>query len=68
MAALVDGRSSRSFWKCSELLRHQGQPWNHKRIYRVYCRMKLNHRRRARRRFPKRLTVQLYVPKLPGTV
>jgi putative transposase len=30
--------------------------------------MKLNHRRRARRRLPKRVRVPLYVPKLPDTV
>ena len=68
LASLVDGRPSRGFWKCRKLLRRQGKPWNHKRIYRVYCHMKLNHRRRARRRLPKRLRVPLYVPKLPDTV
>ena len=68
LAALVDGRPSRGFWKCRKLLRRQGKPWNHKRIYRVYCQMKLNHRRRAKRRLPQRLRVPLYVPKLPDTV
>jgi putative transposase len=68
LAALVDGRPSRGFWKCRKLLRRQGRSWNHKRIYRVYCQMKLNHRRRAKRRLPKRHRVPLYVPKLPNTV
>ncbi len=56
------------FWKCRKLLRRQQKPWNHKRIYRVYCAMKLNLRRPAKRRLPKRLRVPLYVPKLPDTV
>jgi putative transposase len=68
LAALVDGRPSRGFWKCRKLLRRQGKAWNHKRIYRVYCAMKLNLRRPAKRRLPKRLRVPLYVPKLPDTV
>ena len=68
MAALVEGRPSRGFWKCRKLLRRQGRGWNHKRIYRVYCLMKLNHRRRARRRLPKRHRVPLYVPRLPDTI
>lgn len=29
LAALVEGRPSRGFWKCRKLLRRQGQPWNH---------------------------------------
>ena len=68
LAKLVDGRPSRGFWKCRKLLRRQGRRWNHKRIYRVYCQMKLNHRRRAKRRLPKRHRVPLYVPCLPDTV
>ena len=62
------GRPSRGFWKCRKLLRRQGRPWNHKKIYRVYCLMKLNLRRKAKQRLPKRLRVPLYVPRLPDTV
>ncbi len=68
LAALVEGRPSRGFWKCRKLLKRQGHPWNHKRIYRVYKRMKLHLRRPAKKRLPKRLRVPLYVPRLPDTV
>jgi putative transposase len=68
LAALVEGRPSRGFWKCRKLFKRQGYPWNHKRIYRVYKRMNLHLRRPAKRRLPKRLRVPLYVPALPDTV
>lgn len=68
LAGLVEGRPSRGFWKCRKILRRQGFPWNHKRIYRVYKRMKLHLRRPAKKRLPKRHRVELYVPKLPDAV
>ena len=68
LAKLVEERPSRGFWKCSDQLRKQRRDWNPKRIYRVYKAMKLNLRRAARRRLPKRERVALYVPKLPDTV
>lgn len=68
LADLVKDRPSRGFWKCRKLLRRQGRGWNHKRIYRVYKAMRLNLRRAAKRRLPKRLRVPLYVPRLPDTV
>ncbi|MFX8785968.1 IS3 family transposase, partial [Acinetobacter baumannii] len=36
--------------------------WNHKRIYRVYTDLKLNIRRRCRRRIPTRIKQALYQP------
>ena len=68
LAELVEARPSRGFWKCHKILRRRGYDWNHKRTYRVYKRMKLNIRRRARKRLPKRHRVELYVPRLPDTV
>lgn len=68
LAKLVEDRPSRGFWKCYKMLRRQGRGWNHKQVYRVYCAMKLNLRRKAKKRLPKRERIPLYVPRHPGTV
>lgn len=68
LAKLVEARPSRGFWKCCDQLRKARPDWNHKRIYRVYKAMRLNLRRAAKRRLPKRERVALYVPKFPDTV
>lgn len=62
LQVLVDRHPRRGFWKYYKQLRRSGQDWNHKRVYRVYCAMKLNHRRRAKQRVPVRDPQPLYVP------
>jgi putative transposase len=37
------------FWKCFNWIRAQGHKWNHKRVWRTYCAMKLNLLRRKKR-------------------
>jgi len=50
------------FKKMTDYLRNQGYPWNHKRVYRVYCEMKLNLRVKPKKRLPIRTPKPLIVP------
>ena len=47
LARLVEDKPTRGFGKCCQLLGKTHPHWNGKRIYRVYCAMKLNLRPRT---------------------
>ena len=62
LLALVEKHSRWGFPKCRKRLKALGHRWNHKRIYRVYLELKLNIRRKAKRRLPSRSPLPLVVP------
>ncbi len=68
LSELVDKHPSIGFWKCYHRIRRQGYHWNHKRVYRVYTQMKLNIRRRAKKRLPARVKQTLFQPERKNQV
>lgn len=50
------------FSKLFQLLRRRGHRWNHKRVHRVYCALKLNLRRKGNKRLPSRNPEPLAAP------
>ena len=59
--AVLEKSPRAGFWKCFGRMRFKGFPFNHKRVYRVYCQMGLNLRRRTKRVLPKRIAQPLEV-------
>ncbi|EOW6930333.1 TPA: IS3 family transposase [Serratia marcescens] len=50
------------FKKLFQLLRRQGNTWNHKRVHRIYCLLKLNFRRKGKQRLLVRNPASLATP------
>ena len=59
---LAHQRPEEGFPKLFKRLRRQGWRWNHKRVHRVYCSLKLNKRRKGKKRLPTRCPLPLVVP------
>jgi putative transposase len=60
--AVVEKRPRWGFWKCYDRMRIEGYLWNHKRVHRVYCALRLNLPRRTKRRVPARNPLPLEAP------
>ena len=68
LLALAEQKPGLGFWKLFRRLRRLGHEWNHQRVYRVYCLLKLNLRRRTKKRLPPRDPLPLLVPEQPNQV
>jgi putative transposase len=62
MLDLADKHKRYGFRKIFHLLKKSGLPWNHKRAYRIYCELKLNLKRKPKKRLPVREKVALGQP------
>ena len=68
LQAVVEKHPRHGFWKCYRRMRRAGHSWNHKRVHRVYCALKLNLPRRTKRRLPTRVRQPLDAPASLNTV
>lgn len=59
---LVEQKPARGFWYYYGRIRNEGLVWNHKKVKRVYNLMKLNLRRKHKRRLPQRFREALCQP------
>lgn len=62
LSDLVQKHVSIGFWQSYHRIRRTGVIVNHKKLYRIYTQMKLNIRRRTKKRLPARVKQQLFQP------
>lgn len=65
---LTESNHRWGFWQCYQQIRYEGYGWNHKKVYRVYCQLGLNLKRRAKKRIPVRDRQPLDTPLVPNAV
>lgn len=59
---LIEKHPAIGFWQSYFRLRRKGFGWNHKKVYRIYTSLKLNIRRRFKKRLPARVKQALFQP------
>jgi len=62
LLALAERKPRWGFGKMLAYLTQEGRGWNHKRIRRVYCELRLNLRVKPRKRLPSRIPQPLVQP------
>lgn len=62
LTSLADQHPRWGFGKMFQVIKRQKHGWNHKRVYRVYCELKMNLRRKGKKRLPNRNPRPLCVP------
>jgi putative transposase len=62
LTEVVSKHPAIGFWQSYYRFRNRGKKWNHKRVKRIYVEMKLNIRRRAKKRLPARVKQPLVIP------
>lgn len=67
LVGLTDARKTCGFGLCFLHLRNvKGRPWNHKRVYWIYCALELNLRIKRRKRLKREVPDALVVPESPN--
>jgi len=62
LSEIAERKPRWGFKKMNAYLKNQGYNWNHKKVYRVYCEMNLNLRKKPKKRLPIRERKPLIVP------
>ncbi len=62
LLAAVERYPRYGFKKLFVKLRQLGFAWNHKRVHRIYCMLKLNLKRKGKKRLPTRMAISLVIP------